>query len=554
LKPLSSQPWLAPLLWAGVGFAVYFHFAQFIVTVSWNAIELIIAQHLLDHGVYALSVDFPSALTWRPPLPTLVVTGLRAITDDPILIYQLFCGATAASLAASLLLCARTLWGAGAGHLAAFLALSCPAITTTLISQPHSYSHLGALLFLGPALFLGIRLLRKLEEGPPPWTDYLSAGIAWGLCFLCRSELLLFWACLLALAAWQHWRKRRRGWPLVALVAGFAAFYFPYNLYADRVAARDGLLARKAIYGFYAGQGWVDPAPGAGPDVEAEGYSYAQQLYGSPLERNESLVRAIAHNPSAFLRRVRLNSLRFYAEYARGDFVPAWLTLLAASLLVLLGTGRVPAADRRPILFLLGLVAASHFVLIFHIDRRYLTINVAPLLLLTTGAVFYALAPLRHHHRGWRWAIGGVLGVALGLATASPLRELLPQRPRNDASQQAFRALGTHFRSTVPRYRSWANREPHLMFVPPARSPVFPEDQFLLAYYSRTAWYNGDADGAFPRGRIYSYRNCPLDFLYVPAECIQDGALLGNGKIVGECDNPVLGRYYLVQVGIDVGS
>ncbi len=62
-----------PVFWVTLAFAVYCYYAQFVVTVSWNAIELIIAQHLLDHGTYATSIDYPSALTWRPVLPTLLL-------------------------------------------------------------------------------------------------------------------------------------------------------------------------------------------------------------------------------------------------------------------------------------------------------------------------------------------------------------------------------------------------------------------------------------------------------------------------------------------------
>jgi hypothetical protein len=42
-----------PLGWAILAGTGYFYYAQFIATIGWNAIELIIAQHLIDHGVYA---------------------------------------------------------------------------------------------------------------------------------------------------------------------------------------------------------------------------------------------------------------------------------------------------------------------------------------------------------------------------------------------------------------------------------------------------------------------------------------------------------------------
>ena len=125
-----------PVFWVTLAFAIYFYYAQFVVTVSWNAIELIIAQHLLDHGTYVTSIDYPSALTWRPVLPTLLVTFLRLWTDNPITIYQLFCGATLGCLTGMMFLSAKMLWGKMAGHTAAFLTLVCPATTVYLIDHP----------------------------------------------------------------------------------------------------------------------------------------------------------------------------------------------------------------------------------------------------------------------------------------------------------------------------------------------------------------------------------------------------------------------------------
>ena len=43
--------WLAAALWGLLTFAVFFHYAQFLDKVGWNAIELIIAQKLTEHGV-----------------------------------------------------------------------------------------------------------------------------------------------------------------------------------------------------------------------------------------------------------------------------------------------------------------------------------------------------------------------------------------------------------------------------------------------------------------------------------------------------------------------
>src|SRR5262245_37849530 len=112
---------LGALLWAISAFAVYFWFSQFIRSVGWNAIELIISNHLMRNGVYATSLDYPTALTWRPAVPTLLVTAIRLFTSDPIRIYQLYCGFTFATLTSCLFLAANRLGGLRCAHVAAGL-------------------------------------------------------------------------------------------------------------------------------------------------------------------------------------------------------------------------------------------------------------------------------------------------------------------------------------------------------------------------------------------------------------------------------------------------
>ena len=119
--------WLAPVLWGLVVFMVYFHYARYIDQVGWNAIELIISQKLTGHGVYATSLDYPSAIAWRPVVPTLVVTVFRLFTEDPIRIYQLVCGLSFSALTVAMFLSGRFLGNVWTGHLAALAAATCPA-------------------------------------------------------------------------------------------------------------------------------------------------------------------------------------------------------------------------------------------------------------------------------------------------------------------------------------------------------------------------------------------------------------------------------------------
>ncbi len=543
--------WLleTPLLWGVGGFAGYFYYTQFIKQISWNTIELLIAQHVLQYGTYVTSLDYPSALTWRPVVPTLIVAFVRIWTADPMLIYQIICGATLAGLAVMMFLAARLLWGNVAGHLAAFFTLTCPAITTGLINHFHSYSHLGALIVLGPALYCALLLLQDRPPGmAPTWRLHALSGLLWGLAYLSRSELMLFAGGHFLLMLWLHRRRRLPLAPLAAWWLMFLVCFIPYNAYADHVATRDGLLARKSIYTLYMSQGWADPPPDAVADTEGSGYAYAIKLYGDPLANGESAIRAFRNNLPAFERRVRLNTEAFYLSFHDPDFFPpvwAAAALLTAGMFV---TGLIPPAQRLSVCLLLGCFVAIHFILIYHIDRRYLTVAIPALILLASGGVHYLLHGIGRLPRPLAVGLNVAVFAGLIFASRAEFRTLHDHLPRNRQSLAAMDSLGTHFRSLVPHPHLAGNREPHIGFVAPANSPIYPEDPTLLAYFSRTAWVNHGAEGTFPRGRFYSFRECADDYRYVPAEQLAAQTADPSIKVIADYVNPVLGRYYLLQL------
>ena len=534
-----------PLLWSLAALCGFGWYAQFIPHPSWNAIELIIAQNLLEHGRFATSLDYPSAITWRPVLPTLVVTLLRLLTDDPLTIYRIFCAAAVCSLTTSLFLIVRRLFGRIAGHVAAALALTCPAATTYLVQHAHSYSHWGAMLILGPALLSSARLI--IDESSPKPRDYRVSGLLWGLAYLSRSEMLLFAGlAFLALVA-SDWRRRRvTPRSLAAWLLPFVALFGTYNILASVAAARDDILIRKTIYTFYISQGWVDPAPWTGPDIEADGYRYAIELYGEPTDNDESLLRAIRRNPEAFARRVQRNAVNFYQAYRQPWFFATGWMLAALAMVLILLTGRIEAHKAIFLWLLVGLFGASHCFLIFHIDHRYLTITVPSLLLLAASFAGWLVAQAAR-----RGPVAGrsallLVGVAV-LATMWPqLERLRAHPPRDDRAVTAMRALGEHFREHGGRPKFPGNRQPHIDFHFPEQHPLRPEDRFLVAYFTHTSWVNGLAEGPFPRGRFYSYRDRPHDYLYLPAARIDQfpGA---RRRIIARHDNPILGEYYLVS-------
>jgi hypothetical protein len=538
-----------PVLWGALGFAVYFYYAQFIRMVGWNAIELIIAQHLLEHGAYVTSLDYPSALTWRPLLPTLMVTFVRLWTADPMLIYQIICGSALGSLAAMMFLSAKIIWGRLAGHLAAFFTLACPAITTGLINHFHSYSHLGGLLLLGPAIYCSLVLLQDRPPGAPARRRlYVLSGLLWSLAYLCRSELLLFFGVNLLALSWLHFRERYPIGNLAACLVAFLAVFIPYNIYAEHVAHRDGLKIRKSIYGFYMSQGWSDPPPNVGPDIEAEGYAYAIKLYGTPLANGESAIRAFSNNLPAFWRRVRLNTQAFYRAYSDPAFFGSLWGTSILLLAGLLACGLVPAEHRLAICLLFLLFCASHFVLIYHIDLRYLTVGVPPLLLLMTGCVHYLLRWIGKLPRliGTGLTIAALIGVVC--ASKDQWGRLRNHAERNTRSILAMQSLGAHFRTVVTQPRLVKNREPHIGFETPEPSPVYGEDFMLLDYFSHSAYVNHGAEGAFPRGVFYSFRECDDDYRYVPEARLAAETAVKGVKVIADYQNPVLGRYFLLQM------
>lgn len=544
----ARNEWIAAGLWALAGFCFGYYYSQFIVKIGWNAIELIIAQHLLDHARYVTGLDYPSAIAWRPVVPTLFVTVVRLFSTDPLEIYRTVCGIAFAAMSGSVYLAGKRLWGQVAGHTGAALCLACPAITTYLVHHIHSYSNIVTLAVLGPTLLMSLSLLvENLGEAERRPRRYVSVSILWTLAYLCRSELLLFALIYFVALAIVHWRTKisfaRLGWAVIP----FLILFVGYNQYANYVCNRDGTLIRKPVYGFYMSQGWVDPAPDAGPDTEGDGYRYALRLYGDPLSNDESLIKAIRRNPEAFVRRVRINFGNFYAKYWDDAFFPKVYTVCALGAVFLYGVGLVRRTERNPVAvpFLVLLFLASHFILIFHIDPRYLSINIVPLVLLAAYGLGSLIDLLP---RGPSLAIGLIaVVVLLGLQIKRQWIAVAHHGPRNEKGTLAIKGLAEHFNSLGLKHSGLGNREPHISLEFPSPSPIEPEDEFLLPYFTETSYVNGGANGPFPRGKFYAYADSPIDFRYVPAAKIKEPRFLQGMHIISDCENPILGKYFLLQ-------
>lgn len=80
----------------------------------------------------------------------------------------------------------------------------------------------------------------------------------------------------------------------------------------------------------------------------------------------------------------------------------------------------------------------------------------------------------------------------------------------------------------------------------------------LMAYFTRTswtisapdgpfygAWITADADGPFPRGRLYAFRNRPDDYEFLPSRYVDRRQV--RERILSEVVVPGLGRYLLIK-------
>ena len=55
------------------------------------------------------------------------------------------------------------------------------------------------------------------------------------------------------------------------------------------------------------------------------------------------------------------------------------------------------------------------------------------------------------------------------------------------------------------------------------------------------------AYGPYPRNRIYSYRECADDYAFVPVARFAGAGSRGRQTVIGECDAPGLGDYFLLK-------
>ena len=530
-------------LWFGAAFAVYFVYAGRIESFGWNAIEFIIANHLQDFGRYALGANYPAAI-WRPVGPTFIILAIDALVRDPLLTYQLLAGLALASFVSSAFLINRVLFGPLLAHAGAALAFATPLTSVALINHAHSISHLAFLLVASPTLLASVSCILAVRDSKPAARWLWIPSIGWVLCYLCRPESMLMAACFFVLIAVMAMRRRQIA-PLILPLILFIAIFAAFNVWASANAARDDIWSRKAIYLFYASQGWTEVfEPGAqAADPESAGYARAIELYGTPAENSENILYAIAKNPSAFAARIASNLRQVFDLVVKERALPGALLLLIIALPF--SVWLLPPPIRLVAAFAGGVASTIGIFLIFHIDDRYLTIAVLAAVLLGSLSA-YGLNKLPMPARFGRNAFASALLVvalgqfALHIAALSPAL----QRARMDLS--AFRLVGEGFRSVLRGLRDDKQQIVAQADVPLPPAFKLNAMSLLFPYFARTSLFLPQVDTIYPRDRLFSIPYCRPTHTVVPTT-----AAANDASRLGAFSVPEVGEFAVVRLRSD---
>jgi hypothetical protein len=520
-------------IWAALTFAVYLRVAAHIPSLEWNAIEFIIANHLWDFGRYATGAEYPPAV-WRPVLPTFLVLAVDRLTDDPALTFRIIVASSMAALVAGVYMAGWVLGGILLASIAALLVLTCPAFITSGVLHRHGIAQICALGLLGPTIAVSVACLkgRPLGERQPGLFSLLAAGALWGLSYLCRAEIVFAAAVFFVLLGAVLFRTNRIRWALVPL-AGFLVFYLPHAYWVSTSIRTYDLLGGKAIYQFYNSQGWVDPRPSdPGHDTEREGYIYAKELYGTPEENSESVLRAMARNPAALLTRIEKNLRGLVTLALRRDHLPLYFPYLLLLSPLALWWIRPGHPHFVPLLFFLGSSLAVFSLALLHVDPRYPTIFI-PFMVMAVVTLISCVISLGRKPSA-RAALGVGIFTLLALNLPEFGRGASRSFPNERFSLQSWRAIGNALLATLQPSAD-ERRGMHVgLSVPLTRSDLKLDDKFMLYYFTRSALPLFGLDDAYPRWRIFSTLPCDVTHNISLVDAGAKGAGAGERQVFVE--------------------
>lgn len=371
--------------------------------VEWNVIEVVTGANLFDGNGFRAFLGSPP-ITWRQPVPVVLMGLLSKVFDDPLDVWRVLTVACVVAATCLTYLLGRYVWGRATGLVAATLVLSMPGVVHQVTFDEHANGPAVALVVLLGLVFAAVRVLEESTA-----RRFLVFGAVAGLAYLTRVEgviyagLALGWV-LLVLQHRERGSLSPRGRAIAALrrVAWFglawAVMALPWLLHL-RAATGSLSLNGQGLYTFYNSEGWVFQTGG---DVENTGYHQAVRIFGTIDENSGSMLRAILSAPSHALDRFLRNGEMMLDTLTSHRFLPAVVLPLA-------GLGLAIGRRRREAAVLLAAVSLGIVgLLLTYPDPRYIT-PVVPLLCLLAAVAVVEL---------WRLLWGSTSGAGRMAASA----------------------------------------------------------------------------------------------------------------------------------------
>jgi hypothetical protein len=228
-------------------------------------------------------------------------------------------------------------WGA-----MAVAAVARPVTTILMVTADSLYAALAGLSF---AFLLSGWIKERKGGGSMRIALWIAIGLLLGLAALTRLDGLLLGLILIPVLWFFRGRNRSSARDALSFAGGFVAPVVLYILiFAAATGSWDPQIGRRSYLAFEQGHNFlytdryeVVPSPSAA------------DLYGSAEENGYSVLRAIARNPQAFLRRVprvAANAIRMFSDA---------YSILGGALFLFLATGGAAVLWKGPRRAVLGL-------------------------------------------------------------------------------------------------------------------------------------------------------------------------------------------------------
>jgi hypothetical protein len=522
-----------PIVWGIFGILFFWHVGGLLDKIGWNAIEIMIGKNLLSGNGYIVAPLDPPAI-WRPVFIPFLCALTEIITKDPKLIFRIIYTISLTNFIIWSFYILKIIHNKKAGHICCFLIMSCPALTYLIIGGAHTFSHIGFLLIIGPAIYFTFRMIieHKTIFG-------IASGILWGLIYLTRPETIVFFICtsIYAISICLIAKKKNSFLEIFFFFfVSFLIFLIPYELYLNHVRSQYNIIGQMPIVTFYNSEGWARELDG---DTEAAGYGLAIKFYG-PIESNKfNVLRAIIKNKSAFFDKLRINLKKFYNKIFENNFFNPMIIIFALFPFISFPIVRKPVKN---ILYFAILFGGSHMIAIFHIDSRYLIITIPSLLFLGSSglSIFFELVSAVVKRFKAPKFIGTIAFLFMVLLVANfknNIIEIFKKDVHKDI--EIGKGLADAFIKNI------RGRELKVLsIIPPSNSRYDGVDMFLVSYYANTALEWGSSE-IYPRDKIFSFVKKNPDYVYLPEEKIYQTDILLKAEPILEYLDIEMGKYFL---------